>query len=78
MAFLNICEQLDVDPGIIRARARTMTKADIMSVGRPAERRRVHHREGVEDYTSPSQLDSISSGPSCGTSFYESHFSVGN
>jgi hypothetical protein len=57
LAFLNICEMLDLDPEYVRARIRKMTIRDIMTAGRPAENRRGRVDEGVEDYESPRVLD---------------------
>lgn len=38
-AFLTICDLLDIDPDTVRERARKMTPQQIMTAGRPAERR---------------------------------------
>lgn len=38
-SFLNICECLDLDPDIVRGHIRKLTIKNVMSVGRPAERR---------------------------------------
>lgn len=40
-AFVSICEALDLDPDSVRAHIRKLTVKNVMSVGRPAERR--HH-----------------------------------
>lgn len=76
MAFLTICELLDLDPDTVRRRVREMTIRDIMTAGRPAERRRAPKCEGVEDYSSPMQLDVVSYDDPDVYSRYESHFAV--
>jgi hypothetical protein len=60
LAFLTICDLLDLEPETVRARVRGMTIRDIMTAGRPAERRRAPKSDGVEDYSSPRQLDVVS------------------
>lgn len=45
-AFVTICELLDIDPDLLREQVRTLTHRDIMSAGRPAERRK--HKNGDE------------------------------
>jgi len=63
LAFLNICETLDLSPEKVRSRVREMTVRDIVTAGRPAERR---HRQskgrllGIEDYESPPELAFVS------------------
>jgi len=71
LAFLNICEVLDLDPKFVRARIRKMTIRDIMTAGRPAENRRGRTDEGIEDYESPSILDTH---PYRTPSLYEEHY----
>lgn len=39
--FCAICDLLELDPEKVRSKVRTLTKQDIMSAGRPAERRKV-------------------------------------
>lgn len=55
MAFLTICECLDLEPEAVRYRVKRMTVRDIMAAGRPAETRKVKF-EGVEDYTTPEEV----------------------
>lgn len=57
LAFLTICEMLDLDPEYVRSHIRKMTIRDIMKAGRPAENRRGRADEGIEDYESPRVLD---------------------
>lgn len=76
LAFLTICELLDLDPEVVRRRIRRMTAKDIMTAGRPAEHRRSRLPEGVEDYTSPGQLDVLSYDDPGFSSSYEAHFAV--
>lgn len=76
MAFLTICDLLDLEPETVRARVRGMTIRDIMTAGRPAERRRAPKADGVEDYSSPPQLDVVSYDDPDVYSTYESHFAV--
>lgn len=45
MAFLTICEVMDVEPAVVRARVRHLTEKDIMGAGRPAERRKARPNE---------------------------------
>ena len=59
LAFLSICENLDLDPEAVRQRARKLTIRDIMTAGRPAETRKVRC-EGVEDYETPAGFDAVS------------------
>lgn len=76
LAFLTICELLDLDPGVVRTRIRKMTARDILTAGRPAENRRNRPVDGVEDYPSPEQLDVISYDDPSFASLYEAHFAV--
>lgn len=76
LSFLTICEVMDLDPGVVRRRIRAMTSKDIMTAGRPAEHRRARKQEGVEDYSSPGQLDTISYDDPNFDSSYEAHFAV--
>lgn len=43
LAFLTICDTLDLEPKTVRARVRELTERDIMGAGRPAERRKARH-----------------------------------
>jgi hypothetical protein len=77
LSFLSICEVLDLDPETVRARIRSMTVQDIMTAGRPAERRRFRQtREGVEDHAAPVELDFVSLDDPSFDSSYEAHFAV--
>jgi hypothetical protein len=76
MAFLTICECLDLDPEVVRRRVRQMNVKDIMAAGRPAETRKVKH-EGIEDYSTPSNVEvELISLESMDGSLYESHFAL--
>lgn len=55
--FVAICDLLDLDPEMVRARVRTLTVANVMSVGRPAEYRRQDWRDTEESF-SPGHIDS--------------------
>ena len=74
LAFLSICENLDLDPEVVRRRARTLTIRDIMTAGRPAETRKIKH-EGVEDYETPEGFEPAPSGDPSVTR-YEEQFAV--
>jgi len=76
LAFVTICELLDLDPKTVRDRVRKMTPKDIMTAGRPAEHRRGGQVDGVEDYPSPEQLDLVSYDDPHFDSRYEAHFAV--
>lgn len=77
LSFLSICELLDLDPETVRDRIRGMTTQDIMTAGRPAERRRPRHqRDGVEDHSAPIELDLVSLDDPGFDSSYEAHFAV--
>lgn len=76
LAFVTVCELLDLDPEVVRERVRRMTAKDITTAGRPAEHRRSRQPEGVEDFTSPGQLDIISLDDPSFESSYEAHFAV--
>lgn len=69
LAFLNICDCLDLDPDALRARIRKMTVRDIKTAGRPAETRKLK-QEGIEDYTAPAALDTYD------VESYEEHFAL--
>jgi hypothetical protein len=47
--FVTICEMLDLDPTQTRATLRKLTIKDVLSVGRPAEHRRMVVDEGAMD-----------------------------
>jgi hypothetical protein len=77
LSFLSICEVMDLDPEMVRNRIRGMTVQDIMTAGRPAERRRPRHQpEGVEDHATPIELDFVSLDDPGFDSSYEAHFAV--
>jgi len=42
-SFVSICEEIDLDPEHVRETVRHLTIKDVMSAGRPAERRRRRH-----------------------------------
>jgi len=77
-SFLTICDLLDLDPKFVRERIRGMTAQQIMTAGRPAERR--HRRQADEgqcvEHGVEVDLDDLESAPTC-SSAYEAHFSLG-
>jgi len=78
VSFLVICETCDLDPDYVRRRARQTTVKQIMTAGRPAERRRSNKEVTYDEH----QVDTISldslEQPSGGhfTSSHEEHFAV--
>lgn len=49
LSFLSICEQLDLDPAVLRRHVKTLTPNKVMSSGRPPENSRVMaHAPAVE------------------------------
>ncbi len=75
MAFLTICELMDLEPDAVRRRVKELTRRDIERAGRPAENRKVKH-VGVEDYEAPEGLDEASVSDATGLSSYEKQFAV--
>lgn len=80
-SFLTICEVLDLDPKETRSRIREMTPQQIMTAGRPAERRsrsieETHNytEHGVTDNVSLSELEESEEGQL--SSMYEAYFAV--
>lgn len=51
--FVSICEMLEIDPEVMRERLRELTVKDVLSVGRPAEHRRLPVEDGMVDDTMP-------------------------
>lgn len=74
-SFLTICELLDLDPDFVRERARSMTVQQIMSAGRPAERRK-HADEPCVEYPIELNLEGLEGDSSNYATAYEAHFSV--
>ncbi len=78
VAFLVICETCDLDPEYVRRRARQTTVKQIMTAGRPAERRRPHKEVRYDEH----RVDTISiealEQPSGGRyeSDYQQHFAA--
>jgi hypothetical protein len=74
--FLAICEVMDVDPDFVRQRAKRLTPREIMTAGRPAERRR-HPSEQASYVEHSSQVD-IGSLESTNNDYnsFEAHFAV--
>lgn len=78
MSFLSICETLDIDPTKVRDRIRRLTPKEILTSGRPAERRTKAQDEpnitehGVET-VSMARLDD---GDEHYGSIYEAHYAV--
>lgn len=75
MAFLNICELMDLEPEMVRRRVRKLTRREIERAGRPAESRKIKH-EGVEDYEAPEGLDEATLPEVSGMTRYETQFAV--
>lgn len=73
-SFLSICELIDLDPKFVRDRVRGMTVQQIMTAGRPAERRRRREETYVE-HSTELNLDGLGDSPEHDTS-YESHFAI--
>jgi hypothetical protein len=49
--FVSICDALEIDPEVMRRRLRELTVKDVLSVGRPAEHRRLPVEDGMVDGT---------------------------
>ncbi len=63
-AFLAICELMEVDPDIIRHRAKRLTPHEIMNAGRPAERRRrPSEQSSYVEHASQVDIHSLDDGP---------------
>jgi hypothetical protein len=60
MAFLTICEVLELDPTFVRNRIRELTIQQIMTAGRPSERRKCVDTACTEYFTEVN-LDALSS-----------------
>ena len=60
-AFLVICEQLDLDPGYVRRKIKTMKPEQILKAGRPPERRR-RRRSDEASMVSHSLVDTVEIG----------------
>jgi hypothetical protein len=59
MAFLNICDILDLDPGYVRETAKRLTPRHIKMAGRPAEKRR--RQDGYDSvYYSEHSVETVS------------------
>lgn len=76
-AFLAICEVMDVDPDFVRYRAKRLTPQEIMTAGRPAERR--HRPNEQTSYVEhSSQVDIVSlEASNLDFNSFESHYAVG-
>ncbi len=81
MAFITICESLDLEPSYVRQRARQTTVKQIMTAGRPAERRRDHKEVRYEEHAvddsvvNVEYLDALDA-PRGSLSAYEVHFAT--
>jgi hypothetical protein len=81
-AFLTICDLLDLDPGYVRRTAKKTTVKQIMTAGRPAERRRpqkeVQYAEhGVDDsVVNVDSLDALDAPRGSFNSDYEAYYAV--
>lgn len=81
-SFLSICDVLDLDPDHVRRRVRMLTPKQILTAGRPAERRRRTQEEpAMTEYTAGDvdleDLEAEESDTSRPTySFYERQFAV--
>ncbi len=78
-AFLTICDVLDLDPSFVRREIRKMTPKQIMTAGRPPERRsrpteEPHYREHAVSETV--SLNALDGDESQFSSSYEAHYAV--
>lgn len=79
-AFLTICEALDLEPDYVREKARQTTVKQIMTSGRPAEKRKPNRDVDYEEHgvdegsVSVSSLDMLDQPRGSFTSEVEAHF----
>lgn len=76
-SFLTICDLLDLDPKFVRERIRGMTAQQIMTAGRPAERRRRRRNDDGQcvEHGTEVNIDGLEHSPEC-SSAYEAYFSL--
>lgn len=75
-SFSTICDILELDPKFVRQRVRAMTPKQIMTAGRPSERRRHTHEEACVEHSSSVDLSGIDESGDYSSS-YEAYFSLG-
>ena len=81
-SFLSICNVLDLDPTYVRSRIRLLTSKQIMTAGRPAERRRRGREEStvteheVAETVSIEELEGAIQEGRSNTNSYERQFAV--
>lgn len=75
-SFLTICDLLELDPKFVRERIRSMTVKQIMTAGRPSERRRHLVDESCVEHSTEVDLVGLESSIDC-SSCYEAHFLLG-
>jgi hypothetical protein len=75
--FLAICEVMEVDPDFVRYRAKRLTPQEIMTAGRPAERRRrPAEPSNYVEHSSQVDLGSLESNNHDYDSRFEAHYAV--
>ena len=78
-AFVNICEELDIDPDVVRQRVLRMRVSEIVRSGRPIERRYRVDRDDASTTQHPVHVDvdigTLDDDPSA--SVYENYYRVG-
>lgn len=73
-AFLSICDALDLDPAFVRSSVRKLTVQQIMTAGRPAEKRKPREESEYEERASTTRrLQEVDGN---GDIDYEDHFFV--
>lgn len=76
-AFLAICEIMEVDPDFVRYRAKRLTPQEIMTSGRPAERRRcIPEPSNYVEHSSPVDLVSLEESDVNFNSSFEAYYAV--
>jgi hypothetical protein len=77
VSFVVICEICDLDPSYVRERARNTTVKQIMTAGRPAERRCPKREVSYEEHAVETvSIDSLEEPGSGYASEYERHFAT--
>jgi hypothetical protein len=77
-ALITICDVLDLDPDVVRERAKQMDVRTILAAGRPPEvrRRRANEESDYQEHGVSGSLNVSSHGDDSGSSYYENHFAV--
>jgi len=76
--FLTICDELDLDPEVVRSRVRQLDVKTILSAGRPPEKRKAPSEEShYGEYVIAVDMDVQAYGDNPSRSFYENHYAVG-